>query len=239
MLFYCTLSYLVLRFIVYFESRVLQNYLRTYAQNAGNRISEVWDFKKEPPREIVCTKSSYVSTLFIQLQLMIHLRKIWLEKYFAPFNSKLISSTVEIGRRTLFIASLASLVSTQILIPPSFLGTAKIGDTYGVGWSSGTRLIISSLSNSSNLHFTFSRMWYGICCCGCTLGVWSLSMFSFTFSPFNFHRPWNTCLLKILSSLLSLISDTLLMCKLIRPNYHFHLFSWHKMLPRQFISRFR
>ena len=76
MLFYCTLSYLVLRFIVYFESRVLQNYLRTYAQNAGNRISEVWDFKKEPPREIVCTKSSYVSTLFIQLQLMIHLRKI-------------------------------------------------------------------------------------------------------------------------------------------------------------------
>ena len=162
-----------------------------------------------------------------------------LEKYFAPFNSKLISSTVEIGRRTLFIASLASLVSTQILIPPSFLGTAKIGDTYGVGWSSGTRLIISSLSNSSNLHFTFSRMWYGICCCGCTLGVWSLSMFSFTFSPFNFHRPWNTCLLKILSSLLSLISDTLLMCKLIRPNYHFHLFSWHKMLPRQFISRFR
>ena len=45
MLFYCTLSYLVLRFSVYFESRVLQNYLKTYAQNAGNRVSEVSDFK--------------------------------------------------------------------------------------------------------------------------------------------------------------------------------------------------
>ena len=45
MLFYCMLSYLVLHLSVYFESRVLQNYLKMYAQNAGNRVSEVSDFK--------------------------------------------------------------------------------------------------------------------------------------------------------------------------------------------------
>ena len=30
---------------VYFELRVLQNYLKTYLQNAGNHVSEVSDFK--------------------------------------------------------------------------------------------------------------------------------------------------------------------------------------------------
>ena len=45
MLFYCMLSYLVLHLSVYFESRMLQNYLKPYAQNAGNRVSEVLDFK--------------------------------------------------------------------------------------------------------------------------------------------------------------------------------------------------
>ena len=47
-----------LRLSVYFESRVLQNYLKTYTQNAGNRVSEVSDFRfqnfKNRANSLIC-----------------------------------------------------------------------------------------------------------------------------------------------------------------------------------------
>ena len=105
-----------------------------------------------------------------------------LVKYLDWLRLRLMSSTVGIKWRTLWMAWLAILISKGTHSPTvrSLLGTTTTGEIHGVGWFSGTLSMMPPFSSSSMASFTLSLTWKGILLCGCAMGITLSSMLSFT-----------------------------------------------------------